>query len=348
MAAAVLRRSLLYGTGPLPSHCARTQLSSLLYLSVCLSDQRARLVPASSPRMLAKSLTLLPPSDSIAYDLEDSVAADVKAAARAALHAHLSSSSSSSSPAFSSCEVAVRINAPSTALALADLTLLAPLPRLSAIVVPKVDSPSALTFVSSVLSHLRPPPPACPPVKLLALVESARAVMDLAAICRATPLLDGLIFAAEDFALDLSITRSPGLHEFLYARSAVVTAARAARLPSAIDLVCTQYQGERGLAVLEDECRGGRAMGFNGKQCIHPSQVGPVQRLFAPGEEEVEWAVRLLIAQEDALREGKGAWSFEGKMIDAPVIGKARAVVAKAEQCQINVAAVREKWQRAQ
>ncbi|OAA32543.1 Citrate lyase, beta subunit [Moelleriella libera RCEF 2490] len=319
MAAAVLRRSLLYGTGPLPSHCARTHARVLPPLSVCLSDQRARIVPASSPRMLAKSLTL-PPSDTIAYDLEDSVAADVKAAARAALHAHLSSSSSSSSPAFSSCEVAVRINAPSTPLALADLTLLAPLPRLSAIVVPK----------------------------LLALVESARAVMDLAAICRATPLLDGLIFAAEDFALDLSITRSPGLHEFLYARSAVVTAARAARLPSAIDLVCTQYQGERGLAVLEDECRGGRAMGFNGKQCIHPSQVGPVQRLFAPGEEEVEWAVRLLIAQEDALREGKGAWSFEGKMIDAPVIGKARAVVAKAEQCQINVAAVREKWQRAQ
>ncbi|RYC57916.1 hypothetical protein CHU98_g8293 [Xylaria longipes] len=168
--------------------------------------------------------------------------------------------------------------------------------------------------------------------------------MDLGAICAASPYLSGLIFAAEDFALDMSLTRTPSLSEFLYARSAIATAARAAALPSTIDLVCTSYKGEEGLARLEEECRGGKAMGFNGKQCIHPSQVETVHRLFAPGEKEVEWAVRIVIADEKAASAGRGAWTLDGAMIDAPVVGKAKAIVAKAEKCEMDVESLRNKW----
>jgi citrate lyase subunit beta-like protein len=223
-------------------------------------------------------------------------------------------------------------------------------PNLDALVIPKVNSASDLTFITDVLRHQLPsrhpssPTPDSNPVKILALIESAESITNLSSICRASPYLSGLIFAAEDFALDLSLTRTPSLTEFLYARSSIATAARAANLPSTIDLVCTSFRGEEGVRVLEEECEGGRGLGFNGKQCIHPSQVEVVQRAFAPGEKEVEWAIRVVIADKQAEEKGRGAWTLEGKMIDAPVVGKARAVVKKAEMCGIDVDSLEEKW----
>ncbi|KAK8089657.1 HpcH/HpaI aldolase/citrate lyase family protein [Apiospora hydei] len=293
--------------------------------------------------MLAKSVGLT--SDNVTYDLEDSVTPTKKADARAALRDHLAGLQSRPK---SISELAVRINAISTPYALDDLAALVPSPHLDAIVIPKVNSASDLTFATDALRRFAADrhrtATAANPVKLIALIESAQAVMNLREICAASPYLSGLIFAAEDFALDLSITRTPSLSEFLYARSAIVTAARAANLPSTIDLVCTSYKGEDGIRRLEEECRGGKAMGFNGKQCIHPSQVDVVQRLFAPGEKEVEWAVRVVIADEKAASAGRGAWTLDGTMIDAPVAGKAKAVVQKAESCGMDVASLKEKW----
>jgi citrate lyase subunit beta-like protein len=288
--------------------------------------------------MLQKSLTLT--SDNITYDLEDSVTAQQKPAARSALRDHLSDLSKR--PA-SISELAVRINAMSTPHAEEDLKTLAALPNIDAIVIPKVNSPNDLHTATEIIRHVSPPSRQIP-LKLVALIESARAVMDIREICSASPHLDGLIFAAEDFALDMSLTRTPSLREFHYARSAVATAARAFGLPSAIDLVCTSFRGEEGTRRLEEECRDGRGMGFNGKQCIHPSQVEVVQRVYGPDEGEVEWAVRVVVADAKAERAGRGAWTLDGKMIDAPVSGKARAVVARAERCGWDVAALREKW----
>lgn len=163
-------------------------------------------------------------------------------------------------------------------------------------------------------------------------------------ICAASEYLDGLIFAAEDFAHDLSITRTPSLSEFLWARSAIVAHARAAALTSTIDLVCTQFRGSEGMETLAREAEGGMRLGFNGKQCIHPSQIEVVQRAFAPGEKEVEWAVRVVVADRKADTGGRGAWTLDGKMIDVPVVRKARDVVDKAKRCGIDVEAVEEKW----
>ena len=157
-------------------------------------------------------------------------------------------------------------------------------------------------------------------------------------------MLSGLIFAAEDFALDLSLTRTPSLTEFLYARSAIATAARAHDLPSIIDLVCTSYKGEEGQKVMEEECLGGKGLGFNGKQCIHPDQVAIAQKTFTPNEDEVTWAVRIIIANEKADRVGRGAWTMDGKMIDAPVVGKAMSIFTKAKACGVDVDAVRRNW----
>ncbi len=152
---------------------------------------------------------------------------------------------------------------------------------------PKVNSPSDLHFVTDVIRHTlpdrhteNPSNRSAPPVNILALVESARALTDLNSICRASPYLSGLIFAAEEFASDLSLTRTPSLLEFLYARSAITTACRAYNLPSTIDLACTSYKGDEGQRRLAEECIGGKNLGFNGKQCIHPSQVQYVQKAF--------------------------------------------------------------------
>lgn len=292
--------------------------------------------------MLSKSLGIV--SDNVTYDLEDSVTPNSKSNARGQLKSHLNQLKARPE---GMRELAIRINAVSTPYALDDLTALASSPSLDAIVVPKVNSAGDLTFVTDVLHHVAPDrhsEHSKNPIKIIALIESAKAIMDLSSICKASPYLSGLIFAAEDFALDLSITRTPSLSEFLYARSAIVTAARAAALPSAIDLVCTSFRGEEGIRSLEEECKGGKAMGFNGKQCIHPSQVDVVQNLFGPDQAEVEWAVRIVVADEKAAISGRGAWTMDGKMIDAPVAGKAHAIVSKAEQCGFDIRELRAQW----
>ncbi|PKS10602.1 hypothetical protein jhhlp_002356 [Lomentospora prolificans] len=292
--------------------------------------------------MLSGSLKIK--SDNVTYDLEDSVTPSLKATARDQLRVHLENLDSGSR-AFG--ELAVRINAVETPHALADLSNLGSAPNLDAVVVPKVNSAADLSFVTDVLRHVAPQRHGAGsgnPIKIIALIESAKAIMDLAEICKASPLLSGLIFAAEDFALDLSLTRTPSLREFLYARSAIVTAARAFGLPSSIDLVCTSFRGDHGLKVLEAECEDGRSLGFNGKQCIHPSQIEVVNRLFSPSENELTWAARILVADEKAQKQGRGAWTLDGKMIDAPIIGKAADIAAKAKRCGIDMAALLGKW----
>ncbi|KAF9891991.1 hypothetical protein FE257_002955 [Aspergillus nanangensis] len=304
-------------------------------------------IPGSSQRFIDKSRTLA--ADCIAYDLEDSVTPHKKAEARSLVRRALDQPSPSSIR-----ERAVRINSVDSGLALADLTEVLKSPNLSTIVIPKVNSASDLTFVTDVITHTLSQLPQTAenasrtPISLLALVESAKSLTNLTQICAASPLLQGLVFAAEDFALDLSITRTPSLSEFLFARSAIVTAARAADLPSTIDLVCTTYKSDKAdgspPAVLEDECLGGKFLGFNGKQCIHPSQLETAQRIYGPDPKEVQWAVRVTIADDKAAKAGRGAWTLDGKMIDIPVAEKARAIVVKAEACGFNVQELREKW----
>lgn len=335
----------------------KTNINKLTYMG--------HVVPGSSAKMLKKSLSLT--SDNVTYDLEDSVTPHEKPNARQALATHFQSLSSGARPS-NIGEVAARINAVSTPYALEDLQVLGREPAVDAIVIPKVNTASDLTFVADVLKHVAPdrysssPPSSSSsssssgssPIKLIALIESATSILNLAQICAAGVAnnvnLSGLIFAAEDFSHDLSLTRTPSLKEFLYARSAIATHARAFDLPSTIDLVCTTFRGSEGLRRLEEECVDGRGMGFNGKQCIHPSQVETVQRTFAPDPREVEWSVRVVVADEKAAQgdradgAGRGAWTLDGKMIDVPVVRKAKAVVARAARCGFDVGAMREKW----
>ena len=314
-------------------------------------------MPGSSQRYLDKSRTLS--ADCVLYDLEDSVTPARKAEARAAVRKELDKSLPDGirergvrvrSPNITLVAVVNhsperthtklhphQINSVGSGLALGDLTELLESPSLTTIMLPKTESASDLTFIADVIAHSRRTSHT-QPISILALIESARSLSNLSSIASAAPgLLSGLCFAAEDFALDLSLTRTPDLTEFLFARSAIATACRAHDLPSTIDLVTTAFKSEADQETLLSECRNGKRMGFNGKQCIHPGQVGTVSKVFSPEMEEVKWAVRVGIAQRVAEEMGKGAWALDGKMIDAPVEGKARAIVAKAELCGFDV-----------
>lgn len=309
-------------------------------------------MPASTSKFLEKSRGLT--VDTVVYDLEDSVAPDKKAEARKELVHFLNGSRPEQIR-----EIAVRINSIDSGYALDDLTAILQATHLDAVAIPKVQSAADMQFVTDILHHLQPkrhpqgPSPTAnganggdrgaAPIRLLPLIESAKGLMNLSSICSASPYISGLVFAAEDFCLDLDITRSEGLPELLYARSQIVATAHAFSLPSVIDLVCTSFRGEDGQKKLAEESDQGKRLGFNGKQCIHPAQVEAVQKCFAPGEKEVEWAVRVSVASKKADEMGKGAWSLDGEMIDVPVILRAKRIVQKAKLCDIDVGSLEEK-----
>ena len=161
---------------------------------------------------------------------------------------------------------------------------------------------------------------------LIAVVETARGILNLPEIIGADPRLQALIFGAEDFASDLGATRTPEAWEVFYARSAIVTHAAAANL-QAIDQVFINFNDTEGLI---RDARQGANMGFSGKQIIHPKQVQPVQEVFTPSDEAVEYALRIMEAFKSSQDAGKGAFALDGKMIDAPIIKSAQRVLEKA------------------
>lgn len=185
------------------------------------------------------------------------------------------------------------------------------------------------------------------PISVLALIESARGLADIHAICRtgqSLGILSGLAFAAEDFAADLSLSHLPDRRELLFARSSIVTAARAYDIPSRIDLVPTTIPtNDEQKTKLSKESLEGRALGFTGKQCIHPSQVDIVQAAYGPSDADLEWAVAVDVGDIVAKRQGKGAWKLGGKMVDAPVLKKAREILQHADQLGFDLTAIREK-----
>ncbi len=162
--------------------------------------------------------------------------------------------------------------------------------------------------------------------RLFAMIETARGVMNLKEIARATPRLEGLIFGAEDLAGDIGAVRTAAAWEVFYARSAVVTAAAAYNL-QAFDMVFTDFHDAVGL---EAESRFARQLGYTGKTCIHPNQTPIVNRAFSPTPEEVDRAQRLVQAFEEQQAAGAGAFTFEGKMVDMPMLVAARKVLARA------------------
>ncbi|KAI9353244.1 Pyruvate/Phosphoenolpyruvate kinase-like domain-containing protein [Zopfochytrium polystomum] len=272
-------------------------------------------VPGSDERKIASSLKAQ--VDSRILDLEDSVRLEKKALARETVVKALATLPPDQG------ERAVRMNAVGSGLEHDDLAAILCSPHLDAILIPKVQSPDDVAFVSRAIDARGSGKGS---VKIMASIESARGLLNVAAIAACDPRVEALVFAAEDYVADVGLRRTPGRLEMLYARQAVVTAAKANAL-QAIDLVCVDYKKTD---VLREECTEGRDFGFTGKQAIHPAQVPVIHELFSPSPAEVEYATKIVEGYASYQVEGKGAFNLDGKMIDMPVVKWAHTILAQA------------------
>jgi citrate lyase subunit beta/citryl-CoA lyase len=189
------------------------------------------------------------------------------------------------------------------------------------IVVPKLETDREVQDVRRAMSNrgLRTQ-------KLCAGIESVAGVHRAVEVCGAGA--DMAYFGAEDFITDLGGVRTAGNTEVLYARSRVAIAARLAGIP-ALDQVVVDYQDG---AAFEREAREARSLGYQGKLCIHPSQVALANAAFTPSEDEVDWARGVVAAAAKAEQDGRGVVSYEGTMVDAPIINRAKALLERADE----------------
>lgn len=264
--------------------------------------------------------------DSIIMDLEDGVALNNKIAARQSVASALREVN------FGRTEKLVRLNPAASELEAEDLQV-----TLSAhpdgYVLPKVEAAWQVQEVSTSIEHAEhehgwP----IGRIRLLAIIETARAVVNLREIAGSDPRLDGLIFGAEDLAGDLGAIRTAEGHEVFYARSAVVIHAKAFGL-QAID---TPFVDLNNLDALAEQTRTALQMGYTGKLAIHPRQVEPIQQIFTPSAEEIRRAKRLIDAHAEHQKAGTGVFELDGKMVDMPMVRAAETVLERARAAGID------------
>lgn len=198
---------------------------------------------------------------------------------------------------------------------------------LDGIVVPKLETASDLPAIES---RLQARPGRRVPHAIIGGIESMAGVLDVRAIAASSPHLVALYFGAEDFAADLGGRRTRDGAEVLYARSRVVLAARAARL-AAIDQAVVDIRDDE---LYRRDGQAGRDLGYTGKICVLPRQVGIANEVFSPDPDAVDHARRLITAYAAAAQAGRGTIEFEGAMIDGPLLKRARALLHLAERIE--------------
>ncbi len=274
-------------------------------------------VPGDDRHKIEKAAGL--DADCVCLDLEDGVSVNQKQAARQEVLSCLKSID------FGRSERLVRVNSISSGLCGDDLRVVIP-GKPDGIYLPKVNEANQILWMTGEIEKLEKQ--AGIKVGTLTLVvgiESAIGILHLNEICQASSRLSAIVFGAEDYIADIGGVRTVDASGILFARSAVVTHAVAYNL-QAIDMVCTEYKNEK---LLEEEAKFGMAMGFSGKQVIHPSQVKPVQQAFTPDPASLEKAARILQAYQENLALGKGAFDVDGNMVDMPVVKAAERLLAR-------------------
>lgn len=271
--------------------------------------------PANRPDLVAK----LPRSgaDAVAIDLEDGTPEQEKTAARLGLTAAVSGLRDRGMPGL----VLVRTNGPSSPHAPADLEA-ALGAGVDGLVIPKLTAAAELQPIAAALDRASRPADRRPPI-LIGLVETVAGVVNAHALAVGCSRLDALAFGAEDFISDIGGRRTPEGREVLYARSRVVLAAKAAGLAALDQVVIDIRDDER----FRRDGVEGRSLGYTGKMCLLPRQVALANEIFTPDRDEIDWSRRLVAAAESARAAGRGVIEFEGRMVDPPLVRRARAVL---------------------
>jgi citrate lyase subunit beta/citryl-CoA lyase len=262
-----------------------------------MSERSYLFVPGNRPERFEKARAS--GADAVIFDLEDAVQPQEKQAARETVREHMDAAR----PAF------VRINAADTEWFANDAAAIANHPGVTGIVLPKAETREQ---IETVLAH------AHSSLTILPIVETARGFANLTLLC-AAPRVQRIVFGTLDFQIDLNIEGDG--EELDMFRSQIVLASRLAGLTTPVDGVSTVLDDP---VVIESEARRGRRFGFGAKLCIHPLQIDAVHRAYAWTDAELAWAERVLQAVEAS---SGAAVAVDGKMVDMPVILKARRMV---------------------
>lgn len=285
-----------------------------------MHSRRALLyMPGDNWKMITKSITL--GVDSICMDMEDGTAINKKAEARATIAKALQELD------FGASEKLARINSIGSGWEKEDIAAVLPY-HPDGIVIPKVESFEQVEWAGKIIEDAELKNGwQVNSIRILIGVETAKGILNLREIA-AHPRLDAIIFGGEDFAASIGAIRTKDAVELLYARQAVILACAAYDL-QAIDIVTIDYKD---LDALKVESEFGAKLGFSGKQIIHPNQVQVVQEAFTPSDEAIAYAKRIIETFEASQKEGKGAYSLDGKMIDMPLLKNAQKVLARAKK----------------
>jgi citrate lyase subunit beta/citryl-CoA lyase len=278
-----------------------TRLRSLLY------------APANRPDLTAKMARFGP--DAAILDLEDGTPGDEKISARTMA----AQAATDLRPRFSG-SIWLRVNAPRDDLIDGDINVVSNGP-FDGIVVPKIERVDDVERIERLLNAA-----ASNAVGVMWGFETVLGIRDCHRILEASTRAAAAFFGAEDYIADLGGRRTPSSLETLYPRSKVAAACRLRGIV-AVDQVVLAINNPEGF---RRDALEGLALGYRGKNCIHPSQVPICADVYSPTEQEVDRARRLLTAYENAVATGRGTANFEGQMIDLPLVTQARTILSLA------------------
>lgn len=270
-------------------------------------------MPAANERALEKAQTIA--SDALIFDLEDAVAPDAKEQAR------LNAVAAARSGAYGRREITIRCNGLDTEWGAADIAVAAT-STAAAVVIPKVSSVATLDAVSCALDAAHAPAE----MRIWAMVETPTAIFDVRAIA-AHPRVNVLVMGTNDLAKELRAAQVPGRAPLLPHLATALLGAREAGV-SILDGVFNDVKDPDGFRA---ECIVGAQMGFDGKTLIHPSQVEPCNDVWAPTEAEIEHARRVIAAFDEAVADGRGVVTVDGRMIENLHMENARRTLAVAD-----------------
>lgn len=272
-------------------------------------------VPGSRPDLFAKAIG--GDADAVSFDLEDAVPEDGKHAAREAVAGFIASD------AARGCgkTLLVRCNALGSPQFAADIAALARTGTAFVLNLPKAEAAADVRAAIAALELAGHAGGGAQSVALLATIETPRGLLNAAQIAGADARVRGLQLGLADLFEPHGIVREEAnVHAAMFALKIAAASAGV----HAYDAACPDIQDEAGFV---REAKRARALGFAGKSCIHPRQVAWANAAFAPSEAELAHAERVLAAAVEAQAQGRGAFVLDGKMIDAPFVARAQALL---------------------
>lgn len=275
-------------------------------------------VPGNNPGMIRDAHIY--GSDSIMFDLEDSVSVLEKDTARFLVYSALTTLH------YGKKELVVRINDLNSKLGIDDLeAIVRAQPHV--IRLPKTENANDVIQCEKEIERIeREAGIEVGKTRMMAAIESAEGVLNAKEIAFSSKRLIGIALGAEDYVTSLKTTRSPEGIELLFARSMIVNAARAAGI-MALDTVYSDVNNEEGF---RREAELIKKLGFDGKSVINPRQIPPLHDVFTPSEKDLQKAYAIMDAIEEAKRRGSGVIALNGKMIDKPVVERAKYMIERA------------------